>query len=142
MQVQLVDEALFDCLADDVATTHDHVVAIGRRGAGLVDCGRQAVHTGKSQTQLPLQPDFVGRRVGDDEERRGPGRLRAVRHVCGPNAGRVDDVGSRRPITTAPVASVARWRIAVSTRSWSMTQAWSSSTSPTPRRESVRGGAA
>ena len=90
--MQLVHETLFDRLADDVPTAHDHDVTIGGGGPSLVDCSRQIVDEGESHAQLPFQPNVMRRRVGDDEERKRPCRLGAVRHVLGPDVGRVDDV--------------------------------------------------
>ena len=37
MQPQLLDEALFERLADNVAAAHDHDVAIGRGGRSITD---------------------------------------------------------------------------------------------------------
>jgi hypothetical protein len=41
VQAQLVDEALFERLADDVAAAHDHHVAMGGGGPRLADRGDQ-----------------------------------------------------------------------------------------------------
>ena len=55
MEVQLVDEPLFDALAHDRPTAGYHDVAFPRRGGDsrLVDCATQVVDEGDLETQLP-----------------------------------------------------------------------------------------
>src|SRR3954469_25087470 len=43
VNAQLVDEALFERLADDVAAAHDHDVTMRRRGPSVVDRSCQIV---------------------------------------------------------------------------------------------------
>ena len=62
------------------------------RGACLVDGGGQIVDKGEPHAQLSGEPNVVWLRMGDDEERRCPGLVRAVSHLLVPTPGAVDDV--------------------------------------------------
>ena len=97
VQAQLVDEALFQRLADDVAAAHDHDVTMGRGGPRLVDRGDQIGDEGDAHPQFAFQPDLLRRRVGDDEERRRPRLIGAVPHLLVPTIGAVDDVEQPPP---------------------------------------------
>ncbi len=52
VQVQLVDEAQFEGLADDIAAAHDHDIAIGRGCTSLFDRRGQIVDEGELHTQI------------------------------------------------------------------------------------------
>ena len=58
VDAQLVDEALFERLADDVAAAHDHDVTMGHAGPRLVDRGDQIVDD-EVHPQFAFQPDVA-----------------------------------------------------------------------------------
>jgi hypothetical protein len=97
VDAQLVDETLFERLADDVAAAHDHDVTMRRGGSSLVHRSGQIVDEGEAHPELSFEPNILRRRVGDDEERRRPRLIRAVPHVLVPTPGAVDDVEQPPP---------------------------------------------
>jgi hypothetical protein len=117
VQAQLVDEALFERLADDVAAAHDHDVTKGRGGPRLVDRGDQIADEGEAHPQFAFQPDVSRRRVCDDEERRRPCLIGADPMSLFQPSAPLTMSNNRRPITTAPLSAVACSRISVSTAS-------------------------
>jgi hypothetical protein len=56
MQAQLVDEALFERLADDVAAPHDHDVTVIRGGPRLVDRADQIADERDAHPQFAFKP--------------------------------------------------------------------------------------
>src|SRR5438309_8021034 len=52
VDAQLVDETLFERLADDVAATHDHDGTMCRGGPSLVDRSGQIVDEGEAHPEL------------------------------------------------------------------------------------------
>ena len=95
MEVQLVDEPLFDALAHDRPTAGYHDVAFPRRGGDsrLVDGATQVVDESDLETQLSLQPCLLLRRsMGDHEVGLRTGWGGAIGHVIRPDTGGVDDV--------------------------------------------------
>ena len=88
MQHELVHEAGVDALANDLAATHHEHVLVAGDGPGLLDGGGQVA----LESEVQLEAHVGGRLVGDDEERRPGGVLRAVAHLVAPAARRVDHV--------------------------------------------------
>ena len=93
MEVQLVDDPLFDALAHLRPTAGYHDVAFPRRGGDsrLVDGATQVVDESDLETQLSLQPCLLLRRPMGDHEvglRTGWGAPYFIR----PDTGGVDDV--------------------------------------------------
>jgi hypothetical protein len=97
VDAQLVDETLFERLADDVAATHDHDVTMRRRGPSLIERTGQIGDEGEAHPELSFEPNVLRRRVSDDEERRRPRLIGAVPHVLVPTVGAVDRVEQPPP---------------------------------------------
>ena len=59
---KLVDETLFERLADDVTAAHDHDVTLRRGGPSLVDRGGQIGDEGETHPELSFEANVLRRR--------------------------------------------------------------------------------